>query len=67
MSFKLLTVLALLFFVGLVGGAVASRLVRSDRVIPVRALAGDTAVFLDKTLYSHSAFLHRCINGYWRI
>ena len=45
----------------LVGGAVASWLVRStpERAVRVRALAGDIVfVFLGKTLYSHSASLH---------
>ena len=42
----------------MVGGAVASRLVRStpERAVRVRALAGDIASA--KTLYSHSASLH---------
>ena len=35
------------------------------QAIQVRALAGDTVVFLGKTHYFHSASLHpRCINGY---
>ena len=48
-----------------IGGAVASWLVRStpERAVRVRALAGDIvlcswAIFLGKTLYSHSASLH---------
>ena len=43
-----------------VGGAVASWLVRSspDRMVRVRALAGDVVLFLGKTLNSHSASLH---------
>ena len=30
---------------------------------------GQSVVFLDKILYSHSTSLHlaRCINGYWQI
>ena len=39
------------------GGAVASWLVHSspERVVEVRALAGDIVLFLDKTLNSYSA------------
>ena len=52
-----------------VGITVASSLVHLslERAVQVRALAGDTVVFLGKTLNSHSASLPppRCINGYW--
>ena len=44
----------------IVGGAVASWLVRStpDGAVRVRALGSSSVVFLGKTLYSHSASLH---------